>query len=754
MRKGQVVNIDWTVGLGLFLITALTAVFFLTNADIGPDRVNTLEAKTLEIQENLVEETSIKGRKIPLIVRGPENISNIPVDRYYNFSSNAHLKSGGGDLAVELDILESNVVAVTDSGNLTRSMVYFTESVSNASYNNDIETNSDWINNSKISIRKDSSGINSLKISGQELLNPNADLGTGDSSINESGIYAETLSGHLRAYNNSSEFIIDDRTGNMTFNLKNLSTVYWYENDTAISLTGTGVKAEGNTKGFSIASDYGITFIGDMTATVSKPDNSTVKAEIDAEKVRVRLHDSDYNTGKERIKFYDKGYIVLGASKKFSAPYKSKISELNSASQRGFENSLNIEGFGYNIGFGSWLQKLVDQISDWNQEGEFNATSASRKDNSGDLGLGYRNGTQGDSLVGYWRTDRTSSGSGGNVIDYSGEGNDGTTKNGVTTGSQGTFGTNSFDFDGTDDWVSIPSGVHPTNDNDWTVSFWVKVDSNETGSGRQGWAYWKDEDESSQEDSLVGIGVYSGDWELAFWGNDHKHTGAVDFDNWQHFTATYDSSVSSGNDDMFVYLNGSLSSSQEAGPLSLNNDVIDLMARDQGSKGFLTGSLDEVRVYNRSLSQSEVKRLYFYGRDGKFEGDYTVENQTGSFQKWNKLTVDAVIPTGTSLEAVFESLDNNGNAVDKHTIQIKDGENSYSLGSDSSVGYRIKFVGNSNNPEKSWEVKDYSLKYGPELKHGIITPLDTSAVVSERSSALVRRNGTFSKIQNRVIIWP
>jgi len=67
------------------------------------------------------------------------------------------------------------------------------------------------------------------------------------------------------------------------------------------TLTGTGIKAKGETKGFTVASDYGITFLGDLEATVSKPDDSTVKVEIDAKRIRVRLHNSDYNAGKNAL---------------------------------------------------------------------------------------------------------------------------------------------------------------------------------------------------------------------------------------------------------------------------------------------------------------------------------------------------------------------------------------------------------------------------------------------------------------------
>jgi hypothetical protein len=754
MKKGQAVNIDWTVALGLFLITSLTAVIFLTNVDTSPDRISTLEAKNIEIQENLINETSVEGKKIPLIVRGPHKISNIPIDRHYNFPSKAFTESGGGDIPAELDISNNSVVAITDSGNLTHSLAYFQENVSNASYTNDITTESDQINNSKISLRTGGSGINSLKINGQELLNPDADLGSGDSSITEHGIYAETLSGDLRAYNNSSELILDDRTENVTFNLESLDTLYWYENDTAISLTGTGVKAEGKTKGFTVASNHGITFVGDMDATISKPDESTVKAEIDAERIRIRLHDSDYSAGKDRIRFYDKGYIVLGASKKFSAPYRSKIKQLNSVSQSDFEESLNTETFNYNIGLGSWIQKLVDQVSDWNQEGEFNATSASRKDNSGNLGLGYRNGTPDDSLVGYWRMDRNVAGDGGTVKDYSGYGNDGTTQNNVNTGVQGVFGSSASEF--RDDAITGPEDPS-LQYNNHTLSFWIKQTSsldseynliiglgdgstNDDGTGgRLPYVYYHSD----------GSGSLHWRWSTATRGNDGLNTPAdtITQNGWIHLTG-----VKKGK-NYSIYKNGELLDSQELSSADAGTGYGGFKFRGD-SRNNVTFKLDEIRLYNRKFTSKKIKDLYKYGKDGTFEGDYAVENQTGSFQRWEKLTVDAVIPSETSLEVVFESLDENGNVVDSQNIQLQTGEKSYNINSESSRGYRLTFQGNSSNPEKSWEVKDYNLKYGPELQRGSTIPLYTSAVVSDISSALIHRNGTFSEINNRVVVWP
>jgi len=746
MKKGQVINIDWSVGLGLFLISTLTAVMFLNNTNMAPDQTNSLESKALEIQAQLESRTGIQAYKIPLISKGSVKVSNIPIDRTYNFKSDAYPYSGGGNIPAQLDIEKNNIVAITDSGNKTRSLVYFTEKVSNASYNNDIEVDSSWINNSLIKLRTDSTGLSSLKISDKELLKPDADLGAGDSSITESGIYAETLSGNLRVYDNSSEIIISNRTENVTFNLEGLDTVYWYENDTEKPLTGTGIKAKGETKGFTVASDYGITFLGDLEATVSKPDDSTVKVEIDAKRIRVRLHNSDYNAGKKRIRSYDKGYIVLGVSQEFFAPYSSKIKQLNSEPETSFEKYLNTEEFGYNIGFGSWLQKLVSQVSEWNQ-GTFNSTSAGRKSNSGDLGLGYRNGKPGDSLVGYWRMDGNSE----SVKDYSGNNNDGT-KNGDPTHENGIFGTKSISLDGVDDTVSIPDSDKLEGFQDGlTISAWVYSRQDEKGDyswiiqkGTFGDApyYWADEGEGAGN-----IGARIEDSQ----NNRYSVNPGLNYREWTHVTVTYNPETGKYRG----FRNGNITSEKNIGDITpLNSNTQDISLGSGGPESPWKGNIDELRIYRTSLSEEEVRKLYHYGRDGTFNGDYIIKNQTGSFQNWRELTVKTNIPSETYVDAVFESLDENGNLVDNQTINLRDGKSVYSINSDSSTGYRLKFAGSSDNPEKTWEIEDYILKYGPKLKRGSKIPLYTTAVVSDRSSTLIHRNGSFSEIQNRVVLWP
>ncbi|MFB6115822.1 MAG: hypothetical protein ABEK04_06080, partial [Candidatus Nanohalobium sp.] len=88
--------------------------------------------------------------------------------------------------------------------------------------------------------------------------------------------------------------------------------------------------------------------------------------------------------------------------------------------------------------------------SDW-QNGAFKLSTVDREDNSGVLGIGYENGTQNDSLKGFWRLDRTT----GDVLDYSGNGNTGDVY-GADRTVKGILGTGATDFEGSADEIVIP----------------------------------------------------------------------------------------------------------------------------------------------------------------------------------------------------------------------------------------------------------------------------------------------------------
>lgn len=288
----------------------------------------------------------------------------------------------------------------------------------------------------------------------------------------------------------------------------------------------------------------------------------------------------------------------------------------------------------------------VTTHADWN-EGVFNGTSADRDGNSGILGLGYRNGTPGDHLWGYWRFD----GSNGDILDYSTNDSGGDARGDPERGATGVFSTDSIKFDGSGDWAQF--GQKYNTGNELTVSAWFRADK---FSGTNDWNYilakesgGADDNESFilriEKDSANTLSFYKfdGSWVSVTW--DGPQTG-----QWYHVAAGFNST------HQFLYVNGSLkdlkSTSTDMSPSSANLAVGSIGEWDGDPKfagRYWNGSIDEVKIWNQGLSSQEIKDEYLDGRDQIFNGDY---NSTAfnllSNDKPSKLYVNTTDVTPTN----------------------------------------------------------------------------------------------------------
>lgn len=289
-------------------------------------------------------------------------------------------------------------------------------------------------------------------------------------------------------------------------------------------------------------------------------------------------------------------------------------------------------------------------------------STISYTDESGDIngnGIGFRGYSDGptvhyddyrvqtNDLLGYWRLDKTS----GSVTDYSGNGFHAPASNidsGTTRGVPGVFSTNAFDFDGSTSIgvdVSSSSTLNPTNA--LTLSTWVKVENDL--SGTHTWvakgAAWCGTSCSSeygpyymgQSNDDVWFGLYppaTSDREAVI-AND-----VLSQDTWHHVVATWDGSNAS------IFVDGQHISSSNIG-ITLK-DANTLRIGDSLYTREFNGDLDEVRIYNRRLTDSEIRQLYFHGTDTVFDGNYTSEtvDTADSGTTWNELQVDATLPSG------------------------------------------------------------------------------------------------------------
>ncbi|NCC23336.1 MAG: DUF1566 domain-containing protein [Alphaproteobacteria bacterium] len=216
------------------------------------------------------------------------------------------------------------------------------------------------------------------------------------------------------------------------------------------------------------------------------------------------------------------------------------------------------------------------------------------------VGMGSPEGQLKDGLVGWWKLDETS---GGTIADATGN-NDGTWDDNdnddvaeeAISGPSG----GALDFDGTDDFVEVDSGVIGTGA--VSVSLWL----NPAASG----GYYTIVAEADPGPTyrfvctLMADGMIDCDNELA--SGAHATTSSViPVNQWTHFAVVRAADGVTYN----LYLNGVLTggADQVITPAAAGGSVFWLGTR---TGEFFQGKMDNVRIYNRALSASDVSLLY------------------------------------------------------------------------------------------------------------------------------------------------
>jgi hypothetical protein len=212
------------------------------------------------------------------------------------------------------------------------------------------------------------------------------------------------------------------------------------------------------------------------------------------------------------------------------------------------------------------------------------------------------------SLVGYWSFDE---GSGNAANDLSGNIN-----NGIINGAtwiNGKYG-KALQFNGLNNFVEVPDSpsLHAAN-NQITVEMWIKKANAQQSVGT---LVVKGDIYSDITYGLWVPSVTAGPTEMnsEFMFYNPKNTvsfGNITDTNWHHVAATYD-----GN-NLKSYLDGNLVDTKTTGGsvMPINNyplqiGAIDMPAAPNPIFDVFNGVIDEVKIYNRSLTALEIKKEY------------------------------------------------------------------------------------------------------------------------------------------------
>lgn len=245
-----------------------------------------------------------------------------------------------------------------------------------------------------------------------------------------------------------------------------------------------------------------------------------------------------------------------------------------------------------------------------------------------------------DGMVGLWRLDESENNNvscdGKDVCDSSGNNYGGDSNNDSLNVVDGVYG-NARGFDGTEDAIFLPDlGVDGNEDRSVELWFYATRDENSAPSWSGMFTLGNDDGDSNHsyivtaraDDCSNQIGVH-------YWGGSTcsgRTLSSVGINEWHHIVATHT------NGAQRVYLDGELVGSDSRTNLSTDTGGSIIGMRQNDSRRF-QGYIDDVAVYNRVLSDIEVRAHYngwtsdeYNTVQSNLEGSGIIFNIDGDFE--------------------------------------------------------------------------------------------------------------------------
>jgi len=240
------------------------------------------------------------------------------------------------------------------------------------------------------------------------------------------------------------------------------------------------------------------------------------------------------------------------------------------------------------------------------------------------------NKLNGTGMVGYWRFNNDSKFAESKTLayDYSGMNHNATivdfpyTYTGQKIG-QAAIAPN----DNWNDYVGITASRDFDTMPEVSISMWVNVNTCENN------------DEFLKYNGAYIIRIHSDcTVDLIFWNDDFRgelSTEALDTNKWYHLAFTYNS-----DDGGKLYINGNLDITNTAGSGDIDtaNQNMGIGANADGSNEILSGEIDEVIIWNRTLTDSEVLKTMDITKS--YIANFSVEGIADGEHKWNVLSYD------------------------------------------------------------------------------------------------------------------
>jgi uncharacterized repeat protein (TIGR01451 family) len=182
-----------------------------------------------------------------------------------------------------------------------------------------------------------------------------------------------------------------------------------------------------------------------------------------------------------------------------------------------------------------------------------------------------------------------------------------------------------FSFDGSDDFVRVPTSSSLNPIGSFSIDAWIFPTQDTQGHIV---SKWGDEGEWGNERaySFHTLPLRA----LRFAISDDAHqldspfhefdtpANVITLNVWNHVAAVYDQPSGTRR----IYVNGALVAERTDPPITVTDSIADLtigveLDSPTSFRGFFTGLIDEVEIYNRALSAAEIQAIFNAGSAGK-----------------------------------------------------------------------------------------------------------------------------------------
>jgi len=230
-------------------------------------------------------------------------------------------------------------------------------------------------------------------------------------------------------------------------------------------------------------------------------------------------------------------------------------------------------------------------------------------------------------LVGHWKLNEDPAIHDTEIVDSSFHGNDGALSTGDGEADKSVAGkiNTAIDFDGTDDYIRVPYNISLYCGSQMTVSFWVKSGKTDYAANAYVVSMWNFAENKRMWGAYIPAASDYWSWVVSpdggsanakVWGTDTAITS-----NWEHIIFVWDNVTKS----ISFYKDGGWIGDGSFSVSYINQESWLEIGGLAGGNAF-DGLIDDVRIYNRALTEAEILALYNEG-NGTEAGAETTEWQ-------------------------------------------------------------------------------------------------------------------------------